>query len=135
MADTVQARLERAIDGLLYSTESDRPFTVASFPGVKIPLEELTPPRVAELTGAPGARATEIAFARFLARQIAPIDPENAESHALAPRYASLAQLLRETFVAVRVFRVGVTEVRILALGNHPVTGELTGIETVAVET
>jgi hypothetical protein len=135
MTDTVRAQLERAIEGLLYSTESDRPFTVAAFSGVKIPVDQLTASGVAELVGAAGAKVTEIPFARLLARQIAPNDPENAESHALAPRYADLARLLGETFVAVRVFRVGVTEVRILALGNHPSTGELMGIETVAVET
>ena len=131
----VLERLEGAIAGLLYSTESDRPFAVVSFPGERLPVGELTVTRVAELAGTPGAKCTEIPFARFLARQVAPIDPENAEARALAPRYVGLSQLLLDTFVAVRVFRVGVIDVRILALGNHPVTGELAGIETVAIET
>jgi hypothetical protein len=129
------ARLTVAIEGLLYSTESDSPFSVVSFPGVRTPVSQLTPERVAAIAGTPAAKASEVPFERFLARQISPIDPENTASFALAPRYARLANLLRELFPVVRVFRVGVIQVRILALGNDPVTGDLVGIETLAVET
>ena len=51
------------------------------------------------------------------------------------PRYESLASALTAAFGTVRVFRIGSVEVRVLALGNDPVTGELAGLGTYAVET
>jgi hypothetical protein len=95
----------------------------------------LTPARVAALIGEPSARAREWPLERFLARHIARVDASDTQSRALIPRYEELESALSSALGIVRVFRIGEVEVRVLALGNDPATGELAGLETVAVET
>jgi hypothetical protein len=134
MNDRLRDRLEAASAGLLFSTESDRSFTFVRL-AARTPVGELTPARVAELVGAPGAKAREWPIERFLARHIARVDPLDERARALIPRYESLDGVLRAALGPVRVFRIGEVEIRVLALGNDPATGELAGLETVAVET
>lgn len=135
MSDDLRGRLESATKGLWFSTESDRPFEFVRFAGVRTPVESLTPAAVAELAGMPGARTTEWPVERFLARHIERADPADAHARELIPRYESLREVLAGAFPTVRVFRAGSVEVRVLALGNDPATGELAGLATVAVET
>jgi hypothetical protein len=99
------------------------------------PVAGVTPARIAELVGRRDERATEWPFARFLARHIERVDPMDVRAMQAVPRYESLAGVLESAFGTVRVFRIGAVEVRILALGNDPVTGELAGLGTYAVET
>lgn len=127
-------RLLEATSGLLFSTESDRPFEFVRL-GSAESITALTPARVAELVGRPGERAAEWPFARFLARHIERVDPLDVRAMLSVPRYESLASALTAAFGTVRVFRIGSVEVRVLALGNDPVTGELAGLGTYAVET
>lgn len=134
MTDALRSRLEAATAGLLFSTESDRPFVFVRFPA-RDPVGSLTPERVALLVGVPGAKAREWPVDRFLARHIARVDPSDERSRALIPRYEALEDALLGALGAVRVFRVGEVEIQVLALGNDPATGELVGLATVAVET
>lgn len=135
MTDALRAALERAADGLLYGSESDRPFEFVRFAGDRRDVGALTPAEVAALVGMPGARATERPVERFLEHHTARFDPQDARSVELAPRYREFANLLRRSFPALRIYRVGEIEIRVLALGNDPATGELAGVSTVAVET
>jgi len=135
IADALRARLESAAEGLVYSSESDRPFEFVRFPGANIPLADLTPDEVAMITDSLGANVTEITLDELLARHIERVDMQDVEARRLIPRYEALRDTLRQSFRAVRVFRLGATEVRCLVLGNDPETGELAGLETVAVET
>lgn len=134
MTDTLRARLEAASAGLLFSTESDRPFAFVRL-AARVPVASLTAEQVAQLIGAPDAKAREWPMARFLARHIVWVDPSDLRSRALIPRYEALDDALRGALGTVRVFRIGEVEIRVLALGNDPATGELVGLETVAVET
>ena len=134
MTDALRTRLESASADLLFSTESDRPFTFIRL-GVREPITSLTPARVAELLGAPDTKAREWPVERFLARHIARVDPSDDVAIALVPRYEALDDDLRDALGTVRVYRIGEVEIRVLALGNDPATGELAGLETVAVET
>lgn len=135
MTDTLRERLEGASEGLLYSSESDRPFHFVRFAGVRIPVGELTPELVATVAGMPGAAAREWQARRLLAQKIGGVDPIDTVGLALVPRYVALERTLDEVLGTWRVFRVGRVEVRVLALGNDPGTGELAGLETVAIET
>ena len=135
MTDTLREALERAADGLLYGSESDRPIEFVQFAGDTRPVASLQPADVAALVGAPGARATERPAERFLEQHTARFDPEDARSVELAPRYRALQTLVLKSFPVVRLFRVGEIEIQVLVLGNHPVSNELTGLATVAVET
>ena len=135
IADALRARLESAAEGLVYSSESDRPFEFVRFPGANIPLADLTPDEVAMITDSLGANVTEITLDELLARHIERVDMQDVEARRLIARYEALRDTLRQSFRAVRVFRLGATEVRCLVLGNDPETGELAGLETIAVET
>lgn len=134
-ADALQARLERAAEGLVYSSESDRPFEFVRFPGANVPIADLTLDEVASLTDSLGADVTEITLDELLARHIERVDVQDVQARALIPRYESLRDTLRQSLGAVRVFRLGNVEVRCLVLGNDAESGELAGLETVSVET
>jgi hypothetical protein len=71
----------------------------------------------------------------MLEQHIARVDPQDARSRALIPRYEALAEALTGSFPLLRVFRIGTIEIRVLMLGNDPLTGEISGLSTVAVET
>ena len=135
MTDALREELEGATGGLLYGSESDRPFEFVRFAGDTRPVATLEPADVATLIGMAGARATERPAQRYLEQHAARFDPQDARSVALAPRYRALQNLLRQRFPTLRVFRVGEIEIHVLALGNDPVTRELAGLATVAVET
>lgn len=135
IADALRTRLERAAEGLVYSSESDRPFEFVRFPGANVPIADLTPDAIAGITDSLGANVTEISLDELLARHIERVDMQDAEGRRLIPRYEALRDVLRQSFGTVRVFRLGTIEVRCLMLGNDPETGELAGLETVAVET
>ena len=133
--DVLRARLESAMEGLMYSSESDRPFAFVHFEGASMPIAQLTPDEVAALAGSLGADVTETSLDELLARHIDRVDAEDDESRRLIPRYEALRDTIRQSLPGVRVFRVGKTEVRCLALGNDPTTGGIAGLETMAVET
>lgn len=132
--DALRDRLLEATSGLFFSTESDRPFEFVRL-GAADAIASVTPARIAELAGRPGDRAMEWPFTRFLARHIERVDPLDVRAMQSVPRYEGLANVLESAFGAVRVFRIGAVEIRVLALGNDPVTGELAGLGTYAVET
>jgi hypothetical protein len=133
--DELRVTLERATEGLVYSSESDRPFTFVRFEGASVPVTELTADTIAAIADSLGANATELSLDELLARHIDRVDVLDVESQRLIPRYEALRDTLRRTLGTVRVFRLGVTEVRCLVVGNDPGTGELAGVETVAIET
>jgi hypothetical protein len=133
--DSLRDRIERATAGLMYSSESDRPFEFRRFPGVTIPVARLSPTELAALAGARGGEVRELSRDELLARHIEPVDALDAESQRLIPRYEALRDAIRESLEDVRVVRHGRIEVRCLVLGNDPATGEIAGVETIAVET
>ena len=135
IADELRTRLESAAEGLVYSSESDRPFEFVRFPGANVPISGLTPDAIASITDSLGANVTETTLDELLARHIDRVDMQDVEARRLIPRYEGLRDMLRQSFGTVRVFRLGTIEVRCLVLGNDPDTGELAGLETVAVET
>jgi hypothetical protein len=127
--------LERAADGLVYTSESDRPFEFVSFPGASAG-EPLTVERFAPIVGAPaGTRVEERDLDRFFARHLETSDPLDVEAQRIRPRYEALKAALRGELRDVRVFRVveGV-EVRCYVVGWAP-DGSLSGLATTAIET
>src|SRR5476651_415785 len=134
MTDTLRAALEGAANGLLYGSESDRPFEFVRFTGDRRSVAALTPTDVELLVGAAGSPASEMPLGRYLEQHITAFDPADARSVELAPRYRALLATLRKSFLVLRVFRVGEVEIRVIALGNDRETGELAGLSTVAIE-
>jgi len=128
----VRARLEDAARGLLYTSESDRPFTYVS---LRRPTGELTPANFATAIGAPpGTPAAEQTVDAFLARHIERAPADDPAMQTLRPKYEALKAELRRVGSEVRVFRVGSIEVRCFAVADDG-RGNLVGLETVSVET
>jgi hypothetical protein len=132
--DTVRERIERAAEGLVYSSDSGRPFEFRRFPGITIPVTRLSATELASLAGARGGQVHELTLDEFLARHIERADAQDVEAQRLVPRYEALRDAIRASLDDVRVVRHLGVEVRWVVLGNDPSTGEIAGVETVAAE-
>ncbi|MEO8563277.1 MAG: nuclease A inhibitor family protein [bacterium] len=133
-SDTLRDVLEAAANGLVYSSEVDRPFAFVRIAGANVPVAKLTADAVVAMTDSLGADVTETSLEDLLARHIEQVDAHDRVSQGLIPRYQSLRDTLRRLLGDVRVFRLGQNEVRCVVLGNDPDTGELVGLETVSIE-
>jgi hypothetical protein len=133
---TLRAHLERAAEGLTYTSEIDAPFEFVSAPrrsgGGGGPL---TAREVATLFGAGAEEPVgERTLDAFFARHIERVDPHDAASLALAPRYAALKAALGESLGDARAVRVGSVEVRCYVVGLDA-RGDVAGLATRALET
>lgn len=129
----LRERLEREIDGLTYTSESDRPFAFFHLPGAGD-----RPPGVdafARLVGA-DARAPrdERDLDDFFARHTDTSDPWDDEAQRIRPRYEALRETLRHALRWTTVYRIGRIEVECYVVGGDG-RGNLAGVRTVAVET
>jgi hypothetical protein len=133
------ARLEAAADGLVYSSESDRPFVGFHLPAARLAAAGAAwPLNAAAFAALMGAAADEPAEERslddFFSRHIECVEPVDGVAWARLPRYEALKALLRRELRAPRVFRIGRVAVRCFVVGAAA-DGGLAGLETVAVET
>lgn len=129
----VRRLLERAAEGLLYTSESDYPFTFYSQPARTSP--PLTVGAFRHAAGVPAdSLVEEVSLDAFFARHIERVDPSDPVAVALVPRYVALKLALRATVRDPRVFRVGRVAVRCYVVGVDAF-GNVTGLETVAIET
>lgn len=132
--DPLRERIERAATGLVYSREANRSFEFRRFPGITIPVARLSPTELASLAGARGGEVREVSLDEFFSRHIEQVNAHQLEAQRLVPRYQTLRDAIRESLDDVRVVRHGRTEVRCFVLGNDPATGEVAGVETLALE-
>lgn len=131
--DVVRVRLERAADGLLYTSESDYPFIWFHDAGpAPVPL---TAAALLAAAHEPADEPVEVAsLDGFFARHIERVDPYDPVAVALVPRYRHLRETIRLTVPGVRVFRVGRIRIRCYLVGTTE-AGEVVGLSTVAIET
>ena len=129
----LRARLERAAEGLVYSSESDRPFEFFFLAGAGD-----QPPGTeafARLVGArPDTRVEERDLDHFFARHAETSDPYDLEAQRIRPRYEALRETLRTSLRGATVYRLGRIEVQCYVVGGDG-RGNLAGVRTVAVET
>lgn len=125
--------LERAAAGLLYTSESDYPFTYA-FRAATAP----APLDVADFRRAFGIAADVpvevVSLDDFLARHIERVDPADPIAVALVPRYRVLRETIRHAVQEPRVFRVGQIAIDCYLVGTDR-AGNVVGLTTVAIET
>lgn len=129
----LRERIERAAEGLVYTSESDRPFEFVVLPGAG----DVPPgPRAfAALLGAPAdAPAEERELDEFLARHTETADPYDAQAQRIRPRYEALREVLRTALRGTTVYRIGRVEVECWIVGGDG-RGNLAGVRTVAIET
>jgi len=132
-AAATRQRLERAATGLLYTSESDFPFTYVALPAAAhAPLTEAT---FRAAAGVPvDSPVEQRTIDEFFARHIERVDPSDAAAVALVPRYRRLREVLRTSVRGATVFRVGQIAIRCYIVGvDH--RGHVVGLVTTAVET
>lgn len=129
----LRERLEREAEGLVYTSESDRPFEFFLLAGAGN-----RPPGIeafAELVKAPpGAPLEERDLDEFFLRHAETSDPYDTEAQRVRPRYERLRETLRNELRWTTVYRIGRIEVQCWIVGGDG-RGNLTGLRTVAVET
>jgi hypothetical protein len=129
----LERELQRASSGLVYSSESDRPFEFFSIP---YPGKRSSPSaaELARLVAAPEATPAEVrSVEEFFARHTTTSDPYDGEAQKLRPRYEELVRLLSQRLRDVKAYRIGKNEVScyVVGLDAH---GNLAGLKTTAVE-
>jgi Nuclease A inhibitor-like protein len=129
----LRRRLEGATEGLVYSSESDRPFEFFFLPGAG---DE--PPGAEAFARLVGAQAEtqveERDLDRFFARHAETSDPYDVQAQLIRPRYEALRETLRTALRGAIVYRLGKIEVQCYVVGGDG-RGNLAGVRTVAVET
>jgi hypothetical protein len=130
----LQQELERASSGLVFSSESDRPFEFFSLPYQG----KSGSPSLGDFARLIGAAPAELVEARslekFFARHTTTSDPYDGEAQRIRPRYEELVRVLSRLLRDVKVYRVGKIEVSCYIAGLDA-SGNLAGLKTVAVET
>jgi hypothetical protein len=132
--NNLRSRVESAADGLVYTSESDRPFEwfYLENAGIGWPYDA---DELARRVGArKGERIEERSLDDFFRRHIETSDPYDVRAQQIRPRYESLKALVSSALRHPMVVRIGSIEVRCLIVGadGH---GNLAGLSTVAIET
>jgi hypothetical protein len=123
--------LKEATRGLLFMSESDYPFEVLRWEGVR----EMSSEHVRKMTGqSDAAPLEERTVADFFRVAAGEQEWKGEEELALAKRYQSLVRLLEENLKEVRVYRVGTTNIGVYVVGRSD-EGNWIGVSTRAVET
>ncbi|HEX2202510.1 MAG TPA: nuclease A inhibitor family protein [Longimicrobium sp.] len=130
----LRAALEEAAEGLLYTSESDRPFAYFALPGGADGWPYGADEFARRLGLPEGTRLEERDLDQFLARHIETSDPYDVEAQRIRPRYEALKETLRATLRDVRVFRAGAVEIACYLVGADG-RGNLAGLTTTAIET
>lgn len=132
--NNLRSRFESAADGLVYTSESDRPFEwlFLENAGAGWPYDA---DELARRVGArDGERIEERSLDDFFRRHIETSDPYDVRAQQIRPRYESLKALVSSALRHPRVVRIGSIEVRCLIVGSDG-QGNLAGLSTVAIET
>jgi hypothetical protein len=129
----LHAQLASAVDGLLFMSESDRPFEVYEAAGEG--KTALTPARLLTLLGKPSDTPVVVRSIHDELAWATRDDPSmTPEEKATAERYRKLEALLESSLTDAQVYRVGTIEVHLYLVGRTR-CGDLSGVTTVAIET
>jgi len=131
-----QLAIMAAAEGLLYTSESDYPFTY--FTHAMPRGSASVAPTVAQLRAMlaiPASTPVEIiTLDKFFERHIERADPADAVAQALIPRYVALRETLRASLYEVQVYRVGTIAIECYVVGLDE-NGDLAGLTTISIET
>jgi hypothetical protein len=128
-------RLQAAAQGLIYSSESDRPLELFFRPAAEAGEGPLSADLIARLAGCdPAEPVEEQDLDRFFLRHVELVDPADVTAWALVNRYDRLKQMMRRELRDLRVVRIGQVRIRCLAAGRDE-QGNVVGLDTVAIET
>ena len=129
--EQIMSELEQATEGLLFMSESDRPFELVRWEGT----DEISSSHLRQLTGeAEDAPVTVQSLEDFFRTAASEEDWHNAEQRADAKKYQALERLLKENLNDIKVYRVGETSIPIYIVGKSA-SGSWLGLSTRVVET
>lgn len=127
---TLLQTIQEAAEGLLFPSESDfpiEPFTYGT--------EEPSPATLLERRGlASDAQVEEVTFASIFEGLTDVEDDASDDAKASADRFLKLMNVLEENLQELRVYRLGQTEIEVIALGRDA-SGTWQGVRTNVVET
>jgi len=148
--------LQEAVEGLLWTSESDYPFTVCQWQGQSDAAPEMsaseivaseaftpeaftpepfTPELLLQRTEHPAETPVEtIAPETFFAGVTQVQDWQGEEERAIASRYQALLATLKQHLSDLTVYRVGTIEIDLYIIGKTQ-AGNFVGLSTKAVET
>lgn len=130
--DKVSKILERAAEGLLYTSETDAPFTWFCLSGAVDQMDVDTFRRVAAIPEA--TQVEEQTLAEFFRPMIDDVDPADEVAQANRSRFGALKHTVEAELKCAHVFRVGEVQIRIHLVGVLP-SGAVGGLMTEAMET
>lgn len=126
------AALKQASQGLTYQSETDSPWTVVSWPSAEgVPTGDAVRKKGRHRAGAP---VEEQSVDEFFSPLVEDKDWYGDEERAVAARYRSLINVIRDRLTAPKVFRVGERKVAVYVIGQAT-KGGWAGLKTSAVET
>ncbi len=134
MAATTEtvSTLRRASDGLTYSSETDSPWTVFAWADAT---GEPTGDGVRKRGGQKGTPPiAEQSVDEFFAPLIAEKDWYEDEEKAIAAKYRSLLETVKQVLKGPKVFRIGERKIAVYVVGAAK-EGGWAGLKTTAVET
>lgn len=123
-----------AADGLVYTSESDRPFEWFELAGAAAGWPYGAAEFARRVGADGGAPVEERTLDRFFQPHVESTDPYDTRAQEIRPRYEALKALLGTRLGEVRVFRIGRIEIDCYVVGSDG-RGNLAGVRTVAVET
>jgi hypothetical protein len=130
---SVLASLADVSAGLLYSSESDRPFEPVMLADPS-PTHALDLPYLRVLLAVPPDVRCEVrTIDQILARHTHLTDPFDVRTQQIRPRYEALQAIFERQLTDPVALRVGTVEVRVWLLGRA--AGALVGLVTTAIET
>lgn len=132
MSTQITQTFEHAIDGLLYSSESDEPFEAVCWPDEGKPIDAK---KLLELTSnSPDTPVSEVSLDDFFKDLTTVQSWYGNEEKATVQKYRNLEDIIRRNLHDVRVFRVGEVHVAIYIVGVTS-EGDWAGIKTMSIET
>ncbi len=132
--EQVTQAIERAARDLVYSSESDRPFEPFFLEGGGDGWPYAASEFARRMSLPNSVIVEERTLHDFFSRHIENTDPYDVETQRIRPRYEALRGLLDSELSGAKVFRAGKIEIRCWIVGADE-TGNLTGLETIAIET
>jgi hypothetical protein len=132
MADDASQEFQKAITGLLYTSESDSPFEVVRWARRE---PTLTAADLRSLVGRDSdAHVEEVGLDQFFHDLTQDQDWHDAEDKKTVEQYRNLVAMLKKNLVDSKVFKIGDAELEIYIVGRTT-DGDWAGIKTKAVET
>jgi hypothetical protein len=122
-------QLAEAARGLLYISESDRPFEVVELKSNDVEKE------IKQMAQKPGDTAVETQTVDYFFRNmIKTYPPSSEEEQATAQRFLKLREVLKQNLAGVQVYRIGSIQVDAFLIGKLQ-DGNYGGLRTRLIET